>query len=270
MPVGHTTLPACSREVGNYHPLADRPASRPEPGPGLAESRLTHSARGAGQTRSAPPSVPPSPANVGLAPLSANPRAALSARNASASRAALRGAVADHLPPAWGDAAFASAALVLLLCGRREWGGGWVATNGRRGCDAACAVGAASRPSAWGERWSLASSAAPCLAMRAKWPPRLAPQILVVASRPWRDVQLREERVGSRGGLSIAQRLLLSFHYPGALATGEGCLWRCSGRSLGSLHPRGQRREGSLLCEIIVCQSWSGAADSLERFSVLG
>lgn len=36
--ISHTTLPSCSRDVGNYHPLADQAASRPQPRAGLADA----------------------------------------------------------------------------------------------------------------------------------------------------------------------------------------------------------------------------------------
>lgn len=53
MPVRHTTLPSCSREVGNYHPLANQPASRRAHKPNLADPGLTFSARDWAGTRRA-------------------------------------------------------------------------------------------------------------------------------------------------------------------------------------------------------------------------
>ena len=123
-----------------------------------------------------------------------------------------------------------------------------MATNGRRRCAAPwCRGELLAGPRLEGKGGPWLHPRRPVWRCEPSGPHDLLPRSS--SSRPGADGMCSSEKkgVGSRDGLSISQRLLLSSHYPGAPTAGEGCPWLCSGRSLGSLHPRGQRREGSLL-----------------------
>lgn len=66
----NATLPSCSREVGNYHPLADQPESRPQPTTASADTRLSpnaHARGGAGRRLEALGPAPPGELGIGAA-----------------------------------------------------------------------------------------------------------------------------------------------------------------------------------------------------------
>lgn len=182
MPVGHTTLPACSRDVGNYNPLADRPASRRGARPASLSPDSPTARAGRGTHGAQLASVPPSPANGIGAALSQSPGSARKERFRQPA-GQRRGAEADHSHPASRRRRLRPPRRWYCFCPAAGSGaaGEWPRTAA--GADAACAGELLAGPRLEGKGGLWLHPAAPRLAMRANGPQDLF-QILVVASRP--------------------------------------------------------------------------------------